>query len=116
MVTEEHISYSSRKSYEPRGRAPNRHKLRMARGADYGESSASEADDGHPTIGDRVPKGRRVESLVELTTRRPEFRPLVDYRSYCLPSRSQTVNDHVKSKANSYIKMMRHHVSEPFTG
>jgi hypothetical protein len=113
---EEDIVYSSRKSYEPRGRVPNRHKVRMARGAESDESSASEADDGHPAMGDRVPKGRRVEGLVELTTRRPEFRPLVNYRSYRLANRSQTVDDHVTSKVNSYLKMMRHHVSEPFAG
>jgi hypothetical protein len=113
---EEDIVYSSRKSNEPRGRVPNRHKVRMARGAESDESSASEADDGHPAMGDRVPKGRRVEGLVELTTWRPEFRPLVDYRSYRLANRSQTVDDHVTSKVNSYLKMMRHHVSEPFTG
>jgi hypothetical protein len=61
-----------------------------------------------------VPKGRRVEGLAELTTRRPEFRPLFNYRAYRLANRSQTVNDHVPYKVNS--KMMRHHVSEPFTG
>jgi hypothetical protein len=103
-------------SYEPRGRVPNRHKVRLARGAESDESSASEADEGHPSMGDRVPKGGRVEGLVELTTRRPEFRPLVNYRSYRLATRSQTVDDHVTSKVNSYLKMMRHHVSEPFTG
>jgi hypothetical protein len=88
----------------------------MARGAESDESSASEADDGHHAMGDRVPKGLRVEGLVELTTRRPEFRPLVNYRSYRLANRSQTVDDHVTSKVNSYLKTMRHHVSEPFTG
>jgi hypothetical protein len=113
---EEDIVCSSRKSYEPRGRVPNRHKFRMARGAESDESSASEADDGHPVIGDRVPKGRRVEGLVELTTRRPKFFPLVNYRSYRLDNRSKTANDHVTSKVNSYLKMMRHHVSEPFNG
>jgi hypothetical protein len=81
---EEDIVYYSRKSYEPRGRVPNRHKVRMARVAESDESSASEADDGHPAMGERVPKGRRVEGLVELTTRLPEFRPLVNYRSYRL--------------------------------
>jgi hypothetical protein len=88
----------------------------MARGADSDESSSSEAGDGHPAIGDRVPKGPHMEGIVELTTRRPEFRPLVSYRSYRLANRSQTVNDHVISKVNSCLKMVRHHVSEPFTG
>jgi hypothetical protein len=63
-----------------------------------------------------VPKGPRVAGLVELTTRRPEFRPLVSYRSYRLAIRTQTVYDQVTSKVNSYLKMMRHHVTEKFTG
>jgi hypothetical protein len=54
------------------------------------------------------------ESL--LTTRRPEFRPLVSYRSYRLAIRDQTVDDRITSKVNGYLKMMKHHVSEPFTG
>lgn len=103
----------SKKPYGQRGRVPNRYKDRMARGADSDESTASEAEDGLP---DRVSKGPRVEGLTELTTRRPEFRPLVSYRTYRLANQSQRVNDHVTAKVNSYLKMMRHHVSEPFTG
>jgi hypothetical protein len=70
----------------------------MARGAESDESSASEADEGHPAIDERVPNGPRVKGIVELTTRLPEFRPLINYRSYRLANRSQTANDHVTSK------------------
>jgi hypothetical protein len=67
-------------------------------------------------VGARERKGPRVAGLVELTTRRPEFRPLVSYMSYRLAIRDQTVDDRITSKVNAYLKIMKHHVSEPFTG
>jgi hypothetical protein len=85
----------------------------MDRGADSDESSASEAEDRLP---DRASKGPRVAGLTDLTTRCPEFRPLVSYRTYRLANQSQRVNDHVTAKVNSYLKMMRNRVSEPFAG
>jgi hypothetical protein len=63
-----------------------------------------------------VSKGPRVAGLTDLTTRCPVFRPLVSYRTYRLANQSQRINDHVTAKVNSYLKMMRNHVSEPFTG
>jgi hypothetical protein len=65
---------------------------------------------------DEVPMGPRVAGLVELSTRRPEFRPLVNYRTYRLKDRSQRVDDSVTHRVNTYIKMLRHHVTEPFSG
>jgi hypothetical protein len=44
------------------------------------------------------------------------FRPLDSYGSYRLAIRTQTVDDRVTFKVNSYLKMMRHHVTEQFTG
>jgi hypothetical protein len=57
-----------------------------------------------------------VAGLEELTTMRPEFSPLASYQSYRLAIRTQTVDDWVNSKVHSYLKMMRHHVTEQFTG
>jgi hypothetical protein len=103
-----------------RGRVPNRQNVRLARDAgSESESSTSEAESVailSPHGGARERKGPRVAGLVELTTRRPEFRPLVSYRSYRLAIRDQTVDDRITSKVNAYLKMMKHHVSEPFTG
>jgi hypothetical protein len=104
--------YSS-KPYGQRDRILKRYKDRTARGADSDESTASEAEDGLP---DRVSKGPRVAGLTKLTTRRTKFRPLVSYRTYRLANQSQSANDYVTAKVNSYLKMMRRHVSEPFSG
>jgi hypothetical protein len=41
---------------------------------------------------------------------------LVSYRSYRLEIRTQTIDARVTFKVNSYLKMMRHHVTEQFTG
>ena len=112
--------FGSRRKKTQRGRVPNRYKARSAREDDSSsESSTSEVDYDTslgPNGGERKRKGPHVAGLVELTTRRPEFRPLVSYRSYRLAIRTQAVDDRVTSKVNSYLKMMRHHVTEPFTG
>jgi hypothetical protein len=77
-------AFGNRRKKTQRGRVPNRHKARSAREDDLSsESSTSEVD--YDTSldfygGERVRKGPRVAGLVELTTRRPEFRPLVSYR------------------------------------
>jgi hypothetical protein len=113
-------AFGNGRKKKQRGRVPNRHKARSAREDDSSsESSPSEAY--YDTSlgfhgGECMRKGPRVAGLVELTTRRPEFRPLVSYPSYRLAIRTQTVDDRVTSKVNSYLKMMRHHVTEQFTG
>ena len=118
--TENVKSFGTRRTKTQRGRVPNRHKAQSAPADDSNsESSTSEVDydtSFDPHGGERARKGPRVAGLVELTTRRPEFRPLVNYRSYRLAIRTQTVDDRVTSKVNSYLKMMRHHVTEQFTG
>jgi hypothetical protein len=109
-------AFGNRRKKPQRGRVLNRHKARLAREDDSSsESSTSEVDydtSFGPNGGERVRKDPRVAGLVELNTRRPEFRPLVSYRSYRLAIRAQTVDDRVTSKVNSYLKMMRHHVTE----
>jgi hypothetical protein len=108
-----------RRKKTQRGRVPNRYKARSAREDDSrSDSSTSEVDYDTslgPNGGERN-KGPHVAGLVELTTRRPEFHPLVSYQSYHLAIRTQAEDDRVTSKINSYLKMMRHHVTEPFTG
>jgi hypothetical protein len=112
--------FGNRRKTTQRGHVPNRHKARSARDKDFSsESSTSSVDYDTslgPNGGELVRKGPRVAGFVELTTRRPEFRPLVSYRSYHLEIRTQTVDDRVTSKVNSYFKMMRHRVTEQFTG
>jgi hypothetical protein len=102
--------FDNRRKKTQRGRVPNRHKARSARDKDSSsETSTSSVDYDTslgPNGGERVRKVPRVAGLVELTTRRPEFRPLVSYRSYCLAIRKQTVDDRVTAKVNSYLKMM----------
>jgi hypothetical protein len=82
-----------------RGRVPNRHKVRLARhDGSESESSTSEAESVamlSPHRGARQRKGPRVAGIVELSTRRPEFRPLVSYRSYRLAIRDQTVDGRI---------------------
>jgi Integrase zinc binding domain len=113
-------SFGNRRKRTQKGRIPNRHKARSARDKDSSsESSTSSVDyDASlgPNGGERVRKGPRVAGLVKLTTRRPEFRPLVSYRSYRVAIRTQTIDDRVTSKVNSYLKMMRHHVTGQFIG
>jgi hypothetical protein len=119
-VIEDVKSFGTRRKKTQRGRVPNRHKARSAHEDDSSSESSTSSVDYDTSLGphggERVRKGPRVAGLVELTTRRPEFRPLVSYRTYRLAIRSQTVDDRVTSKVNSYLKMMRHHVTEQFTG
>jgi hypothetical protein len=92
---------SKSKTSDQRGGAPNRHNARSVRDGNSSSEDETSEDKGGVNSGYvsalELPRGPRVSGLVELTTRRPEFKPLVSYRTYRLKDRSQLVDDTVTS-------------------
>jgi hypothetical protein len=61
-------------------------------------------------------RGRRVDGLVEQTTRRPEFKSLVENRTYRFADTTQVVDAVYTGKVNGYLKKFRHNLEYMFSG
>jgi hypothetical protein len=62
------------------------------------------------------PLGRRIPGLIEIQARRPEFRPLLNYRTYRLRNSRQVVTEKDTLRVNSLLKRMRHHMEYRYSG
>jgi hypothetical protein len=113
------VKKSVKKTSHQRGDAPNRPKTK----ASYDGDSSSEAETfedeeavaRYPGTQD-TPQGRRVPGLIELTTRRPEYRALVSYRTYRLKDTSQALDEVETGKVNGNLKRLKHHFDYRFGG
>jgi hypothetical protein len=61
-------------------------------------------------------RGRRVDGLVEQTSRRPEFKSLVSYRTYRLADTTQAVDTVNIGMVNGYLKKLRRRLEYTFSG
>jgi hypothetical protein len=99
------------------GGVPNRHK--SSGEPDDSSSSEEVTSDEEALRGashSAASRGRRVDGLLEQTTRRPEIKSLVSYRTYRLADTTQAVNTVDTGKMNGYLKKFRHHLEYKFSG
>ena len=75
-----------------------------------------ELHDDTATIGTTSQQLRRVPGLVTIKARRPEFRPLLNYRTYRLNDMRVDVTGTDTLRVNSLLKRMRHHLENSYTG
>jgi hypothetical protein len=99
------------------GGVPNRHKSSGEPGdSTSSEEVTSDEEALRVTSHFAASRGRRVDGLVEQTTRRPEFKSLVSYRTYRLADTTQAVDTVDTGKVNGYLKKFRHHLDYKFSG
>jgi hypothetical protein len=97
--------------------SPNSQKSRgKTRSSPKGDSSTEDSSEEEEEAPIRTPRGERVPGLVEQTTRRPEFKALVSYRTYRLIDTTQSLDAVVTGKINGYLKKLKHHIDSKFSG
>jgi hypothetical protein len=115
--------------YTSKGDPHNSHKAQVISDGDTsdegGNSSDSDVDERphrQETLADTTTTGansqqsRRVPGLVTIKARRPEFRPLLNYRTYRLNDMRVEVTEKDTLRVNSLLKRMRHHLEYRYTG
>jgi hypothetical protein len=112
---EEGVRGSRKKKNSPRGDVPNLHKNSHDPEYSYtsGEEASDEDADEAPT---RATLGRRVSGLKEQTTRRPEFKTLVSYRTYRLADTTRVVDSEDTGRVNGHLKKLKHHLNYKLSG
>ena len=112
-----------------KGDPHNSHKAQVISDGDTseegGHSSDSDVEERPPrrdlhadtaTTGTTSQQLRRVPGLVTIKARRPEFRPLLNYRTYRLNDMRVDVTETDTLRVNSLLKRMRHHLEYRYTG